>query len=83
MQTLCDYFKTRSLEYLDLAPGITVPAHFGDWEGEYWAVRRYSGLFDFSFMHTIEVAGKKLIVFCTASFLMLMGAQNLILRFGV
>jgi glycine cleavage system aminomethyltransferase T len=35
-----------------------VPAHFGDWEGEYWAVRRYSGLFDFSFMHTIEVAGE-------------------------
>ena len=61
MQTLCDYFKTRSLEYLDLAPGITVPAHFGDWEGEYWAVRRYSGLFDFSFMHTIEVAGKNVI----------------------
>ena len=58
MQTLSDYFNTRSLEYLDLAPGITVPAHFGDWEGEYWAVRRYSGLFDFSFMHTIEVAGE-------------------------
>jgi glycine cleavage system aminomethyltransferase T len=58
MQTLSDYFNTRSLEYLDLAPGVTVPAHFGDWEGEYWAVRRYSGLFDFSFMHTIEVAGE-------------------------
>lgn len=61
MQTLCDYFKTRSLAYIDLAPGVTVPAHFGDWEGEYWAVRRYSGLFDFSFMHTIEVAGKNAI----------------------
>jgi aminomethyltransferase len=58
MQALSDYFNTRSLEYLDLAPGVTVPAHFGDWEGEYWAVRRYSGLFDFSFMHTIEVAGE-------------------------
>lgn len=61
MQTLCDYFETRSLEYVDLAPGVTVPAHFGDWEGEYWAVRRHTGLFDFSFMHTIEVAGKNAI----------------------
>lgn len=61
MQTLCDYFKTRSLAYIDLAPGVTVPAHFGDWEEEYWAVRRYSGLFDFSFMHTIEVVGKNAI----------------------
>jgi glycine cleavage system aminomethyltransferase T len=57
MQSLSDYFQTRALEYIDLAPGITVPAHFGDWEQEYWSVRRHSGLFDFSFMHTIEVVG--------------------------
>jgi glycine cleavage system aminomethyltransferase T len=57
MQSLSDYFQTRALEYIDLAPGITLPAHFGDWQQEYWSVRRHSGLFDFSFMHTIEVAG--------------------------
>ncbi len=57
MQSLSDYFQTRALEYIDLAPGITLPAHFGDWQQEYWSVRRHSGLFDFSFMHTVEVAG--------------------------
>ena len=62
MQSLGDYFQTRALEYIDLAPGITLPAYFGDWEKEYWSVRRDSGLFDFSFMHTIEVAGSSAIV---------------------
>lgn len=57
MQSISDYFQTRTLEYVDLAPGITLPAHFGDWHKEYWAVRQHSGLFDFSFMRTIEVAG--------------------------
>ena len=55
MQSLGDYFQTRALEYIDLAPGIKLPAYFGDWEQEYWSVRRDSGLFDFSFMHTIFI----------------------------
>ena len=61
MQSLSDYFHTRALSYMDLAPGLSVPADFGDWQGEYWAIRRHSGLFDFSFMHTIEVSGQEVI----------------------
>jgi hypothetical protein len=34
-----------------------LPAEFSSLEQEYWAVRRSVGIFDFSFMSTVELSG--------------------------
>ena len=59
MQTpaLSDYFAKRKIPLLELGQKLLLPAEFSSLEQEYWAVRRSVGLFDFSFMSTVELIG--------------------------
>src|SRR5258706_2257078 len=55
--TFSAFLAGRSAAPLTLAPGITVPQYFSDPAGEHLATRRAAGLFDFSFMYCVEIAG--------------------------
>lgn len=54
---LSDYFAQRKIPLLALGPSLLLPAEFSSVEQEYWAVRRSVGIFDFSFMSTVELVG--------------------------
>lgn len=54
---LADYFAKRKIPLLTLSQNLLLPAEFSSFEQEYWAVRRSVGIFDFSFMSTIEIIG--------------------------
>ncbi|MEO7728193.1 MAG: aminomethyltransferase family protein [Burkholderiales bacterium] len=51
------FLATRSAAGIDVAPGITTPQYFSGAEREHLATRRAAGLFDFSFMGCVEIAG--------------------------
>jgi aminomethyltransferase len=55
--TLADYFAKRKIPLLELSQKLLLPAEFSSLEQEYWAVRRSVGIFDFSFMSTVELSG--------------------------
>jgi len=54
---LADYFAKRKIPLLELSHQLFLPAEFSSFEQEYWAVRRSVGIFDFSFMSTVELSG--------------------------
>jgi glycine cleavage system aminomethyltransferase T len=54
---LSDYFAQRKIPFLTLGSELRLPAQFSTFEKEYWAVRKSAGIFDFSFMSTVEVTG--------------------------
>lgn len=60
---LADYFAKRKIPLLELSHQLFLPAEFSSFEQEYWAVRRSAGLFDFSFMSTVELSGSDAIAF--------------------
>ncbi|NBX99102.1 MAG: hypothetical protein EBQ83_02575, partial [Burkholderiaceae bacterium] len=60
---LADYFAKRKIPLLELSQNLFLPAEFSSFEQEYWAVRRSVGLFDFSFMSTVELIGSDAIAF--------------------
>jgi aminomethyltransferase len=60
---LADYFAKRKIPLLELSQNLFLPAEFSSFEQEYWAVRRAVGLFDFSFMSTVELIGSDAIAF--------------------
>ena len=55
--TFAAFLAGRSAAVLTLAPGIAVPHYFSDAAGEHLATRRAAGLFDFSFMYCVAIAG--------------------------
>lgn len=54
---LQSFFRERGVPLRELAPDAVTPARFSDTAAEHLATRRSCGLFDFSFMGCIEVAG--------------------------
>ncbi|MEO8441318.1 MAG: aminomethyltransferase family protein [Betaproteobacteria bacterium] len=51
------FLAGRSAATLSISPCITVPQYFSDAADEHLATRRAAGLFDFSFMYCVEIAG--------------------------
>jgi len=51
------FLAGRCADTVALAPGIETPRCFSDAAGEHLATRRAAGLFDFSFMYCVEIAG--------------------------
>jgi aminomethyltransferase len=53
------WLAKRSVEQIEFAPGVATPRNFGDPAREHLATRRAGGLFDFSFMQCVELAGPR------------------------
>lgn len=60
---LHDYFTGLRVPQLDLAPGVTTPVRFSNPREEHLATRHACGLFDFSFMGCVEIAGRESLSF--------------------
>src|SRR5215210_4023972 len=54
---LFDRFQQRRIETRELAPGVRVPWRFSDAASEHLATRSRAGLFDFSFVACMHIAG--------------------------
>jgi aminomethyltransferase len=57
LDDLKDYFSSRKIPTTSIADGLELPSFFSAVEKEYWAVRKSVGIFDFSFMSTVEIIG--------------------------
>jgi glycine cleavage system aminomethyltransferase T len=53
------YFESRRVPAAALGPGVTAPQRFIDPAAEHLATRNAAGLFDFSFMGCVEIAGEQ------------------------
>lgn len=73
MSTLEDHFRKRGVAMTELAPQVATPLHFGNPVAEHVATRRACGLFDFSFMASVEIRGKH-----SLSFLHRLQTRNLV-----
>ena len=54
---LAALLEHRCTASVDIAPGVQTPARFSGAAAEHLATRRAAGLFDFSFMYCVEIAG--------------------------
>lgn len=60
------FLRARARKMLDIAPGISTPLIFSDRQREHMATRTAAGLFDFSFMCCVDVAGPQALEFLHA-----------------
>jgi len=57
------FLATRSKALHRVAPGLTTPRYFSSAIAEHLATRQFAGLFDFSFMGCVEIAGQSSLAF--------------------
>ena len=63
MTALDGYFRERGVAIFNIAPGVATPARFTSAAEEHLATRRACGLFDFSFMASVEIRGRQSLAF--------------------